>query len=1456
MFYSDFYRRYGIRFVNQLISPPLPNLDRLELPQGSIYHYPGSGPTDQGPAPDEYLFRNIERPIFVSHVVENGAMRGNPIRQPINIDPVARRYFTQYRRYRPLPIRGIVAMERDKITQVVYNYSYIYRLYRYQRSIFADYNRWWNIQAAIWQNVNALAKTSDRQQFIPITLPQVLPSVGDLFKGGGDLTQQVLKLFPTPEHQILLELWKWLGPNRHLSILNMLEPSSYDKVNLLYQEAGRWTTVNLGVLNRARKATKEEREAGTNLNEKGVLPEQLQKIFLRFNMVMFEARSVTPPVFKDDVTDEFVDDDVSQNATGNVPGTQSSPSTAVNQAGDAGTVIKIDASTPVVNPVTGTVEKKNTASALPDEATTPETPIGIDAAREFNDNLDDVLVKIDSDLEKLEEISKMSVDLRENEGSDVLTEEPTDLVGGVMAVVNRYSVDGMMTAADYKRHERLASTYKTLLAPDGINSLENFMEVPREEIMIDKIPTLADIGSVTDKTMLQSTLLEFDRRYTERVLPRDVARMVMNIQNAGISVTNYTHEREADIMGSYDKYTVRVVPVEGVPSTLRFKIPVVDRDGYYTANGVKYRIRKQRGDLPIRKVGPNKVSLTSYYGKTFITRSEKKTNNYQTWLTNAIMSMGLNMADTTITNIVPGVAFDPDFPAPRLFTMLSQRFQGFTLTPSQETPGVPKQSYAINLQSERRDEMYGADVIRAYEKEKLTILGKGAGNGHLLVDENDALYHGENNHLTELGSLEDILGLNTERAPVEFSGLKVMGEEIPIGVILAYELGIEKLMRMLKATPRRVEAGRSLGLMPHEWAIAFADQTLIFSRDDRYASMILGGFLGYHKAVRQYNLHEFDKKDVYLNVLESNGLGARYLREIELMHQMFIDPITKSLLEEMKEPTTFRGLLLRGSELLLTDQHPHELDADFMRVKGYERMAGAVYTELVKSIREHNGKNGKSRFPIDLNPYAVWQAIASDPSKVQSNETNPIQNLKEISMLTYSGSGGRSGRSMVRRTREYHRNDMGVVSEATVDSGDVAINTYLSANPQFTSLYGTAKPYVADKDGATSLLSASALISPAADQDDPKRVNFIGIQHTHGISCKGYHQNAVRTGYEQIVGHCTGDLFATSAKKPGKVKSVNATGIVVVFDDGEEMGIELGRRYGNAAGLTIPHSVRSPLRAGDVFKAGDFLAYNDGYFEPDMLNPRSVVWKSSLLVNTVLLESPITLEDSSSISRKVANALQTKVTKTRSIVINFTDVVHQLVKVGQQVKSEDILCIIEEAVTANAELFSEASLDTLRAVGQLTPQAKAKGVVERIEIFYNGELEDMSDSLRNAAIESDKAMAARYKSSGRQVFTGAVKEDFRVDGNPLMLDTVCIKVYITSDVSAGVGDKGVFGNQLKTVFGKVMESPTLTESNKEIDAVFGAKSVGARIVNSPFVIGTTNALLAHLTKKMIKAYRG
>lgn len=320
--------------------------------------------------------------------------------------------------------------------------------------------------------------------------------------------------------------------------------------------------------------------------------------------------------------------------------------------------------------------------------------------------------------------------------------------------------------------------------------------------------------------------------------------------------------------------------------------------------------------------------------------------------------------------------------------------------------------------------------------------------------------------------------------------------------------------------------------------------------------------------------------------------------------------------------------------------------------------------------------------------------------------------------------------------------------------------------------------------------------------------------------------------------------------------SVDEKGIIVEYEDGEVQGYELGRRFGNAAGLVIPHQIVSPLKLKDKVAIGDAIVYNSGFFEPDFFNPKQVVLKNSINVKTALWESIQTFEDSSSISRRAAAKLSTNITKVKDIILTFDQAISKLVKPGDKVAADTVLCIIEDAVTANNKLFDDESIDTLKALSAQAPKANINGVIEKIEVYYHGDKEDMSESLKAAANTSDKEHRKLANSLGREAYTGRVDGGFRIDGNPLGLDQLAIRIYITTSVSSGIGDKGVFCNQLKTVFGEVFEGGMTTEGGEEIDAIFGGKSVHARIVNSAWAIGTSNTLLSVLAKKAVQAYRG
>jgi hypothetical protein len=121
---------------------------------------------------------------------------------------------------------------------------------------------------------------------------------------------------------------------------------------------------------------------------------------------------------------------------------------------------------------------------------------------------------------------------------------------------------------------------------------------------------------------------------------------------------------------------------------------------------------------------------------------------------------------------------------------------------------------------------------------------------------------------------------------------------------------------------------------------------------------------------------------------------------------------------------------------------------------------------------------------VSINPYAVWLDIVQDQSIVLVEESNPIHSLKELESFTHGGAGGRSALTMVKHTRGFNPEDLGVISEATPDSTKVGIRASLTYNPNFTSLLGETRSYNPETDGASNAISTSALLSSGITHDD------------------------------------------------------------------------------------------------------------------------------------------------------------------------------------------------------------------------------------------------------------------------------------------------------------------------------------------------------------------------------------
>ena len=1075
----------------------------------------------------------------------------------------------------------------------------------------------------------------------------------------------------------------------------------------------------------------------------------------------------------------------------------------------------------------------------PEDEVKSDVPVDTDTAIQEAEN-DIKLVESKSNvvdsITVVEEVDDPTKLIEETDNTDKLIEEQISLL----------TKQGVLTPRDVNKVEKLLTKQQSLESPyDPKVDLSTYSKVTEKDIQLtEEDITMPDSATVTDKSMLKSTLTAMDKKYVNKVLPKDVINSVLSVNKAGILIEDYKVEKHNSVQGDYEIHTIKFTPINGRPSTVHLRVPTVKEDGTFKIGSVEYRTRKQRLDAPIRKIDYNRVGLTSYYGKVFVDRAPMKKYDYHYWLFRQLTKLA-GKKDGKITALLPSdVSIRHSKEMPTDYTGLSRYVSTFTFD------GI-----RLTFTYSNRHKLVDDELLAKLEKGDRVLVGK-KGKTYYLLNNDNHLIAVKDDQEEDLGTIADWIGIDTRKAPIEYSMLRVFNKYIPIVYVLSYLIGFDNLVKLTKAKYRTEDASKRVTIEPHEYAIKFNDVWLILDKRDVNNTMLFAGLREYEKDLKLVKLKELNDRSVLFSLFDKRGITTYFVKELELQDKMFVDPMTKDLLKEMKEPVTYRGLLLRANELLLTDYHPDPQDMRFMVIKNYERIPGMLYKQLVQSVKDYQYRNlfGTAKFETD--PYGLWKTMLEDSAKVMIQDHNPIAYLKETEDVTYTGFGGRSKEGMNKESRAFHKSDIGIFSEATKDTGDVGITAYLSANPKLKNLRGLPGEFDFDVDGATSILSTSGLLAPSATNDDPKRTNFVSIQNTHNIPITGQEAPYVRTGYENVLPYRVGDRFVFVAEEDGKVIKKTKEGIVVEYKSGKRKGVKLGRKLSRVdGGVSYAFNIEAMLDKGDTFKKDAIIAYNTAYFERDLYDPTKLVYKQGTAIRTAIFETSQTYEDSCAISTKITDKLAASTSKLKEYVIKFDNAITDMVKPGDKVKPDSPLLYILDDITVSTGIFDKDALKALKNISSVAPTAKYEGVIERVELYYNGDKEDMSGSIKELTDWYDAILAKESKATGGEVVTGKVDTEFRVQGKPLPKNHLVIKIYITTHETMGIGDKGVFGNQLKTTVGEVYDYPMTTEDGKDVEAVFGYRSIAARIVLSPFIVGTTITLLKVIADKAVKMYR-
>lgn len=203
--YQTFYRRFGVRRVDILTKPQVFKSSLLTLPRSSLLHYVDDSGLTTGPVLSDPIYREVTKVILVEHITQLVQSRAGarPVVKPLAT--MIRDYHIKNKKARPL--RSLDTVEKDPLTLVVENYALLPQTHRYITSVFSNYNRWWNIQATVWSNVERLGSETDRNQYLFIELPKRFPTL-ELFKikeKQTDITRRVIDDAPESNAWFLLE---------------------------------------------------------------------------------------------------------------------------------------------------------------------------------------------------------------------------------------------------------------------------------------------------------------------------------------------------------------------------------------------------------------------------------------------------------------------------------------------------------------------------------------------------------------------------------------------------------------------------------------------------------------------------------------------------------------------------------------------------------------------------------------------------------------------------------------------------------------------------------------------------------------------------------------------------------------------------------------------------------------------------------------------------------------------------------------------------------------------------------------------------------------------------------------------------------------------------------------------------------------------------------------------------
>lgn len=632
------------------------------------------------------------------------------------------------------------------------------------------------------------------------------------------------------------------------------------------------------------------------------------------------------------------------------------------------------------------------------------------------------------------------------------------------------------------------------------------------------------------------------------------------------------------------------------------------------------------------------------------------------------------------------------------------------------------------------------------------------------------------------------------------------------------------------------------------------------------------------------NLDFTEYKSLQLNGITEDVIeSSNTVMYMDNFKDLFIDPITKEVMEDMGLPTNYSDALIYCNKLLF--EYDRTISSISLRNErmpsNSEIIQGVCYKQIADAYADYANKKrrGSKNAVFSVKRDAVLTELVTLPNVEESSKINPVQSVDKTLTISNKGvSGINNDRSYTPPKRKWDKSFYGIMSDVSPYTKASGVSKHLAVNPNITTKRGYFNETEIDDVSIDMIMSVSEVLGPFAQRhDSTPRIAMGMMQFNHLIGTEGSDVSLVTYGADTALSHLDVD-FAHSMPDDGEIIEANERFIKVRFNNLQENGKPLEKIYqtnkierNSAKAFYIPNEMEiNPdvkVKVGTKVKKDTILMYNKNVYQ---YHGGDIVFKSGPIVNVAITNSQNSYEDAVLVSESLAHKLRTKTIKRISVKLNpknrimfaLRDLVD--VKPGQEmfkyaedtgsdyINSNLDLSLLDESLLKIKESHYNGHIFDIFIYYKLSEQEKKeldpsiKKFIKDIESLY--EVKYNANKLK----ENINGVDANREIEHVTEFTGSKRN--KINGDSVDRGMILIEYFVEVDQPFTTGDKITVGNTaLKGICSKIVdneERPYGLETKRPVDLILSPISPLARMVYSSFINGVLSEIMVKMNNDL------